>query len=237
MGLFDSRAKKQEAHRRALAEARAVVERCQDTAESIPIEFHQALGLELEELTAHIETTAEKDLGDARLMHQLGESLSYASLFSSGRWSEETQTNARTAFFDTSIEELTGGLEQLNDRTMPSLAAMPLERAIPKVETALRWFAERPVPRSKKYSADQARTMLALAKQSLASHQAKHGGGSAAPHAPARRPCAKCGKANDPDATFCAACGHALGALTCAKCGVKQDADAAFCKRCGVPPR
>ncbi len=45
--------------------------------------------------------------------------------------------------------------------------------------------------------------------------------------------CPSCGAANDRDARFCDACGHALSA-TCHSCGAANHAGARFCDSCGA---
>jgi hypothetical protein len=236
VGWFGSQRKGQDAHRRGLAEARGFVERYRPRGsryfglESIPVEFRGAVLSHLENLASHIANTEEKDLGDSQWMRELGESLGFLRVVCSGKFSEESQRNFRTHGFDASVERLADLIER-PDGPHPSLRGMNLEDAIASVEISLRWFAERPAPQSKKYSAEQARTILALGRKALEASQVPSRPSESARSMP-QRLCANCGKANDDDAGFCKSCGQAFGA-TCSGCGLTQDADAAFCKRCG----
>ncbi len=45
--------------------------------------------------------------------------------------------------------------------------------------------------------------------------------------------CNRCGKVNDPEASFCEQCGASLQSLTCPKCGKENKPDSKFCKHCG----
>jgi hypothetical protein len=46
--------------------------------------------------------------------------------------------------------------------------------------------------------------------------------------------CKKCGKTNDPEASFCEQCGTSLKTMACPKCGKENDPDGQFCKHCGA---
>ena len=44
--------------------------------------------------------------------------------------------------------------------------------------------------------------------------------------------CPNCGTVNDPDAAFCASCGHPIGRTSCPNCGADLDPGADFCESC-----
>lgn len=44
--------------------------------------------------------------------------------------------------------------------------------------------------------------------------------------------CPNCGTVNDPEAAFCASCGHPIGRTSCPNCGADLDPGADFCESC-----
>ena len=44
--------------------------------------------------------------------------------------------------------------------------------------------------------------------------------------------CPQCGTVNDPEASFCASCGHPIGMTSCPNCGADLDPGADFCESC-----
>ena len=44
--------------------------------------------------------------------------------------------------------------------------------------------------------------------------------------------CPQCGTVNDPEAAFCASCGHPIGMTSCPNCGADLDPGADFCESC-----
>jgi ribosomal protein L40E len=233
MGLF-SNAK--ESHRRALQEAARIVERYAVKGSKIfdlstlPIEFRSALYPRLENLRFHVESTTDKELGDRDYLRELGEDLGFCVLLTSGKYSKETQQNFRTAAFEGSVERLSAAVERAGKGLGREPYESPLEDLISEVETTLKWFSDLPTPRSQKYSAAQATTLIALARDAIA----KRTPPVQRINEPAPRDeCPKCSAANAPDAVFCKRCGAALGARSCRKCGQANDADAAFCNKCG----
>jgi hypothetical protein len=240
VGWFDRRAK--DAHRRALLDAAQLVKQYRIAGThhfdltSVPEEFRTALQPRLGNLLRHVETTSDKDLGDGSAMRELGEDLGFAHVLCSGETSQETRRNFRTVCFDAAVESLADMLEnpdRFRDSAAAVLESRTLEDRIRWLETTLGWFSDRPAPASTKYSADQGRTILALAKKALETAREVDKVKASSVRPTTHRACPACGKRNDLDASFCKFCGSALARRCCTACGTQQDPDALFCKRCG----
>lgn len=95
--------------------------------ESLPAEFRGAVLPHLENLAWHVENTEAKDLGDAQSMREVGDALGILHVICSGKFSEETQRNFRTAAFDASVEHLADLVERPGNG-LPSLRGLGLER-------------------------------------------------------------------------------------------------------------
>ncbi|MDP9037209.1 MAG: hypothetical protein M3O50_20620 [Myxococcota bacterium] len=127
VGWFDGKEKRQDAHRRGLAEARGLVDRYRPAGskyfelEGIPTEFRGAVLPHLENLAWHLENTGETDIGDPQSMREVGEALGVLHVLCSGRFAEETQRNFRTQAFDASVERLAELVEHLTG-TCPACA-------------------------------------------------------------------------------------------------------------------
>jgi hypothetical protein len=248
MGLFDG-AKKKEEHRALLDVARQLLEkiRSPDAPKRIPVEFWEHIWLEAEDLQFHVENTDPKDLGNGRLMKELAEAAVMVATLTGDQIHPDTRRGFRTKYFDGAVEKCAQlEAEAHKPQILLHLTADSLEQAIKSAETALRWFDELPAPQSKKYSAEQARTIVTLSKQTLDGLHEKLGERRKPAPAPAPAPakptsvptahaCSKCGAANDTDAKFCESCGLSFAARACSSCNAANKADAKFCKACGKP--
>ena len=210
-------------------------------SERIPVEFWEPIGRAMQNIEAHVESTDDRELGNSGVMKELAESVRTVTVLTADKVHPETCRGFRTMYFDGAVERLAEVEERARTQPPMGLFVGSLEDAIEAVEKALRWFSELPSPQSKKYSAEQARTIVTLGKRTLADLQQRVAKRDAAPvraqpataPAPAPRACPKCDHSNDRDAKFCESCGLALASRVCSACGVTSSAEATFCKGCG----
>jgi hypothetical protein len=209
------------------------------------VEFWEHIWLEAEDLQFHVENTDPKDLGNGRLMKELAEAAVMVTTLTGDKIHPDTRRGFRTKYFDEAVERVAELEADAHKLPALNMTADALETAIKSAETALRWFDELPAPQSKKYSAERARTIVTLGKQTLDGLHEKLGKRKPAPapgvtpakptSVPASRACSKCGAANDADAKFCESCGLSFAARACSSCNAANKADAKFCKACGKP--
>ena len=232
VGLFDGNKKEQ--HRALLDEARRLLEslRSPEARERIAVEFLEPIGRAAVNLEAHVESTEASELGKGRVMQELAEDVRLLAILTGDTIHQDTRRRFRTMYFDSAVERLAGLEESARTSRTPLFSnESSLEDAIGPVETALRWFADLPSPQSQKYSADQARTIVTLSKQTLADLRERLAPRRPA-NAPTTRDCPGCRRSNDADAKFCESCGVPLGSRTCS-CGAVSSPEATFCKGCG----